>query len=78
MTNEDGPVEVMQTEIAREEKSTPPEWIGDPGVQVMIIPRRRIVCDDRGAFFIVIVVYNLRAHLRLALSIRTGVTRQYG
>jgi hypothetical protein len=71
-------VEVVQTEIAREEKSTPPEWIGDPGVQVMIIPRRRVVCDNRGTFLIVIVIYNLRAHLRLAFGICAGVTRQYG
>jgi hypothetical protein len=78
MTNEDGPVEVMQDEEPMEVESVPPEWIRDPGVQVIIIPWGRIICDNRGAFLIIIVIYNLRAHLGLAFSIRAGVTRQYG
>jgi hypothetical protein len=76
MTNDDGLVEVVQDEEAVEVEPVPPEWIGDPGVQVIIIPRRRVVTNNRGTFLIVIVIYNLRAHLRLAFSIRAGVTRQ--
>jgi hypothetical protein len=78
VANEDGSVKIMQTEEAWEEKSTGPERIRNPAVQVMIIPRRRVVRDNRGPFFIIIVGYGLRAHLRLAFSIRTGVSRQYG
>jgi hypothetical protein len=32
MTNHNDSVKIMQTEEARKEKSTPPEWIGNPCV----------------------------------------------
>jgi hypothetical protein len=76
MTNDDSPVKIMQDEEPVKMEPIPPEWIGDPGVQVVIIPRRRVVGNNRGTFFVIIVIYNLRAHLRLAFSIRAGVTRQ--
>jgi hypothetical protein len=78
MTNDDGLVEVVQNEEPMEVEPEPPEWIGDPGVQVIIIPRRRVVGDNRRTFLIIIVIYNLRANLRSPFSVRTGVTRQYG
>lgn len=70
--NEDSPVEIMQAKEAREEKSTPPEWIWNPRVKVVIIPRRWIICDDWRTFFIVIVVYFTRVGLGLIFSILTG------
>jgi hypothetical protein len=78
MANDDGPVEVVQDEEPAEIEPGPPERIRDPGVQVIIIPRRGVIRDNRRAFLIIIVVYNLRANLRSAFSIRAGVTRRYG
>jgi hypothetical protein len=57
MTNPDHPVEVVQGEEPGEEEAGIPEWIRNPGVQIIIIPWRRIVCDNRWAFLIVIVIY---------------------
>jgi hypothetical protein len=40
VTDEDVPVEIMQTEETRKEKSTPPEGIWDPSVEIVVVPRR--------------------------------------
>lgn len=72
--NEDDPVKVVQNKKPGEEESRVPEWIRDPGVQVVIIPGRRIVSDNRRTFFIVIIVYYHGIRLRLVPSILTRVT----
>ncbi len=72
--DEDSPVEIMQAEETRKEESAPPEWKWDPSIEVVIIPRRWIICDNRGTFIIVIVVYFIRVGLGLILSILTGAT----
>jgi hypothetical protein len=78
MANEDDSVKIMQTEEAREEKSTRPERIRNPGIQVVIVPRRRIVCDNRGAFLIVVVVYCRRVRLGLVFSVLAGTAGHNG
>jgi hypothetical protein len=69
MTNENDPMKIVQAEEAREEKSIPPKRIGNPGVQIIIIPRWRIVCDYRRAFLVIIVVYYRRVKLGLFFSV---------
>jgi hypothetical protein len=55
MTDNDN-IKIVQDEEAGQEATGPPEGIRDPSVQVVIIPRRRIVGDHRRPFVIVIVV----------------------
>jgi hypothetical protein len=50
------PVEIMEDKEPREIKPGVPEWAGDPGVQVIIIPGRGIIGDYRRAFGIVIII----------------------
>jgi hypothetical protein len=78
MAHQDDSVKIMQTEEAREEKSTPPEWVRNPGVQIIIVPWWRIVRDYRRTFFIVIVVYYGRVKLGLIFSVLAGATRHNG
>jgi hypothetical protein len=49
-------MEIMENKVPREIKPGVPEWARDPGVQVMIIPGRRIIGDDGRAFGIVIII----------------------
>ena len=79
VTDEDVPVEIMQTEETRKEESTPPEWIWDPSIEVVVIPWRWIIRDNWWTFIIVIVVYFSRVRLGLVFSILTwaaGYNRQ--
>jgi hypothetical protein len=66
MTNKDRSMKVMQTEEARKEKSTPPEWIGNPGIHVIIVPRWRVIADNRRAFLIIIIINDCRFGVRRA------------
>ena len=56
MTNEDDPVEVVENEEPGEEETGAPERIRHPGVQVVIVPRRRVVSDYRRALIVVVIV----------------------
>jgi hypothetical protein len=49
-------MEIMENKEPREIKPGVPEGAGDPGVQVIIIPGRGIIGDDRRAFGIVIMI----------------------
>jgi hypothetical protein len=53
-------MEIIQNEKAREEESRTPEWVGNPSVQVVVIPRRWIISDHRRTFVIVVLVNGLR------------------
>jgi hypothetical protein len=66
MTNDNDSVEVMQTEEARKEKPIEPEWIRNPGVHVIIIPRGRVVAHYGGAFLVVIIINVRRFGVRRA------------
>jgi hypothetical protein len=50
------PMEVMEDIEAREIEPGVPEWTGDPGIHVIIIPGRRIICHDRRAFGVIIII----------------------
>ncbi len=70
-------MKIVQDVKAREEETRTPEWIRHPAIQVVVIPRRRIVSDNRRAFLIVIVVNFLRLGVfatcwGLTLCILTG------
>ena len=56
VTDEDAPVKIMQAEEATEVKSTPPEWVWDPGIHIIVIPGRRIIADHGWTFFVIIIV----------------------
>lgn len=72
VTEENVPVEIMQTEETRKEESTPPEWIWDPGIKVVVIPWRWIIRDNWWTFIIVIVAYFSWVRLGLIFSILSG------
>ena len=72
---EDDPMEVIQTEEAREEKSTPPEWVWNPSIKIIVIPRRGIVGDYRRTFVIIVIVYYGGANLGLVFGIITRTAR---
>jgi hypothetical protein len=55
-TEEDSPIEVTQTIVAWEEKSTPPEWVWDPSIHVIVIPGRGIVANHGWTFVVIIIV----------------------
>jgi hypothetical protein len=58
------PVEVVENEEPREEEPrVPPEWVGNPTVQVAVIWRRRVVRDDRRTLTIVIVFHGPRLNV---------------
>jgi hypothetical protein len=48
-------VEVVQTEEPREPESRTPEWIRNPGIQVIIIPGWRIVSHNGWTLIVVII-----------------------
>jgi hypothetical protein len=49
-------VKIGQDEKTREPEPGIPEWVRDPCVQVVVIPRRGIVSHNRRTFIVVIVV----------------------
>jgi hypothetical protein len=57
---EESSVEVVENKESREPGTRAPEWIRDPSVHVVIIPGRRIVCDDWRTFIIVVVIDHFR------------------
>jgi hypothetical protein len=56
-------VEVCQHKEPREPGIPPPEWIGNPAIQVCIIHRWSIVCDNRGPFVVIVVVNSGRVRI---------------
>jgi hypothetical protein len=60
-------VEVVQTEESWEPESRKPEWIRNPGIQIIIIPGWRIVSHNRWTFGVVIVIDYLRLPIILRL-----------
>jgi hypothetical protein len=52
----DHPVEVMKNEEPREEEPRAPERRRNPRIEIIVIPRRRIVSHHRWALFVVIIV----------------------
>ena len=72
MAYNDKPVKITEAEEAREEKSAAPEGIRDPVIQIIVIPRRRVVSDYGRAFVIVVVVYHPRIRLGLILGVLPG------
>lgn len=74
--NDDDSVKVVQDEESRKEETRAPERRGNPGIHVVVIRRRRIVCNHRWAFFVVIIVDHrgfgiLRACGRLIFGVPT-------
>lgn len=57
---ESNPMEVVQTEESWEPESRIPEWIRNPGIQVIIIPGWGIVSNNRWTLIVVIIVDDLR------------------
>jgi hypothetical protein len=49
-------MEIMENEEPREIKPGAPEWAGNPGVHVIVIPWRGIIGHDRRAFGIVVII----------------------
>jgi hypothetical protein len=59
------PVEVVEDEVPGEiEPRTPPERIRNPGIQVIVGVRRRIVSYHRGAVIIIVIVDHLGPRTR--------------
>ena len=56
VVEDDEAAEIVKDKISWEEKSAAPERIRHPGVQVIIIPRRRIIGHNRRTFAVIIVI----------------------
>ena len=56
-------MKIVQDKEAREEETRTPDWVGDPSVQVVIIPGRWIVGDYRRTFSVVILVNDRRRNV---------------
>ena len=67
--------EIVQDEESGEVEPGAPEWIGYPVVQIIIIPRRWIVRNDRWTFIVVIIVDYRSIRLSLIFSIPAGAAR---
>jgi hypothetical protein len=52
----DDPMEVVQDEESREPETVPPEWMRNPGIQVVVIPGRGIIGDCRRPLVVIVVV----------------------
>jgi hypothetical protein len=80
--DKEDPVKVIENEESGEEEPAAPERGRNPCVQVVIIPRRRVVSDDRWALIVIIIVDNrwlciLRSRRRLCLGILPGRIRHH-
>jgi len=51
------PVKIIKDEVSPKPIATPPERIGDPAIQVIVIRRRGVVCHDGRPFIVIIIVY---------------------
>jgi hypothetical protein len=49
-------MEIVQNKKAREEETRTPEWVGNPSIQVVVIPGRWIISNHRRTFIIVVLV----------------------
>jgi len=78
VTDEDAPVKIMKAVETCEEESTPPEWIWDPSIEIVVIPWRWIIRDNWWTFIIIIVVYFSRVKLGLIFGILSGATGDDG
>jgi hypothetical protein len=70
-------MKIVQDEKTREEETRTPEWIRNPSIQVVVIPRRRIISNHWRAFIVVVLVnYRRRngfdAQRWLTLSVLPG------
>jgi len=70
-------IKIMEDEKSREVKPGVPEWVGHPGIEIIVIPRRRIVSDYRRTFFIVVIIHYRRLDVfaacwRLILRVLVG------
>ena len=57
-------VKIMENEEPGTVKTRPPERIRDPGIEVTIGLRRRVIGNHRGAIVIIVIVDNLGARIR--------------
>ncbi len=58
------PVKVMEDEEAGKKEPGRPEWVGNPGIQVIIGLGRRVISDYRRALAIIVIVYDLGVRTR--------------
>jgi hypothetical protein len=60
------PVEIMQNEESGKPEAPAPEGIRNPGIQVIIIRRRSIICIDGSTFVNIIIVDFFRIGIPLS------------
>ena len=66
--DKDSSVKIVEAEEPGEPEPTAPEWIGNPGIEVIIIPGRWIVSNNRRTLIVVIIIdYRWFVVLRIVL-----------
>ncbi len=65
-------IEVIEREKPGEPVTVPPEWPGIPGIQVRILPGRRVVGNNRRTVLIVIVLDRFRTFANGRRSLGQG------
>ncbi|NLI32611.1 MAG: hypothetical protein GX422_07490 [Deltaproteobacteria bacterium] len=63
-------VKIAENEKSWEEQPTVPEGIGNPVIEIVVIPRRRIVRDDRGPFIVIVAADGILAHILIGIGWR--------
>jgi hypothetical protein len=58
------PMKIIQDEKPAKVEPRAPERVWDPGIQIVIRIRRRVVGNYGGAFTVIVIVDNLRARIR--------------
>jgi len=61
-------IEIAENEESREKQPAIPEGIGNPVIEIVVIPRRRIVGDDRGSFIVIVAAYGILVHILIRVG----------
>jgi hypothetical protein len=64
-------MKIVQNKKAREEETRIPEWVRNPSVKVVIIPRRWIISNHRRTFIVIVFVNYRRRYKFTACRRRT-------
>ena len=66
------PVEIVQYEVAAKAEPSPPKWAGDPGIEIAVVPGRRIIAHYGRSVLVIVLVNSGGLHIFGNLRRRRG------
>jgi hypothetical protein len=66
------PVEIVQDEVAAEAEPSPPKWPWDPGIEIAVVPGRRIIAHYGRSVIVIVLLNSGRLHIFGNLRRRSG------